>query len=323
MPAAAAFSIDVGTVIIVLALLLFLYALYFTKQYAPSFPIIGNVYGDYIADPLSGWIRGLTHNLINIVLGFNASLAWDTWSFVVYTGGDLWGAIKALITSFVGISSNIISNDVVNFVNYAYGYDVTAYIGQVYGLATSEVTQINFIAAITNSLASRVTILESAVKSISLPTDLVHQSALDATNNILSGVASNVRTIQQDITGIQTSILPIIETGLTKAENDATSALNKVTTLTNEVGPLITQFPLLVQEIGGIVTDFPNIKTLAQQAIRGIEALSPLLAIAALSTEAIITLEDLANDPCMCFNPGGDMEWLKLLAIDQILIGNV
>lgn len=323
MPAAGAGLIDIGALAILCAIFLLVYALYLTNGFAPSFPVIGNVWRDYIGDPLEGWLRWSGNTLANAVWGANVAFFWTTINESVYAGSNLWNAIVTFSAYVFNAVSGTISTDIRNLVNWAYNENIGFVSASALAIAQQVQNSLAFTNAVVANINSDITTIKNTVTAIGDPLTLVRQSALDATNSLLGGIETSLTLTQSKLDSVITFGIPAINTIAHQALTDADTALQKVSTLDVAAEPIIFQFPLLANVVAGIVADLPNIRDDATKAWAMVQEFAPALPIALAGDIAIENILKLGEDPCFCFNSGGDMEWVKLAVADQIILNGI
>ncbi len=319
MPAAAAGAIDIGALAVILALLMLLYTIYLANTFAPSFPIIGNVFKDYIGDPLAHGINYIAHLIINFIWNTNVALFYDSIAASTYTGQSVWDEFRYFVMYVWADVGSSVATDIQTFVNWAYNRDIIATFAFVETAVSNIQNQENNLQSLLSGLANRVTSIENTISILPNLAQFATITALDATNTLLSGVGARVTTLENDVTGTIIPDISNLTSDITKVVNLYNGINTKLTSLVTATEPIITSFPLLGKEIGDIVLDIPNIKSDLAKVIGAVAALSGLAVLTVLTAEEVQVLIDLAVDPCMCFNPGGDLEWVKLVALEQLI----
>lgn len=323
MPAAGAGLIDIGALAILCAIFLLVYALFLTNAYAPSFPIIGNVWRDYIGDPLEGWLRWSGNTLANAVWGANVAFFWTTINESVYAGSNLWNAIVTFSAYVFNAVSGTISTDIRNLVNWAYNENIGFVSASALAVAQQVQNSLAFTNAVVANINADISTIKNMVTAIGDPLTLVRQPAIDAIDSVLAGVGFQTRLLLQEVGNITTYGLPTVNALAHQALSDADTALQKVTALDVAANPIIFQFPLLANVVAGIVADLPNIRNDATKAWTMVQEFAPALPIALAGDIAIENILKLGEDPCFCFNSGGDMEWVKLAVADQVILNGI
>lgn len=319
MPAAIA-VVDVGVIMLCIALLALIYVLILLGDGAPSFPIVGNIIADDIVSPLVDLLESTVDFLLHRVVIDVGVLTWHESVTAVRNGGSLGLAMEAFLQGVIDDSSD------------TFREALAAVFGWALNVGTD--TNLSFLQDLYYILQTRLATLEAEVQFLSgdvLNVANINQTIINYVLNAVSIPLDFLESIVQDeeqqieglfitLAGIDFTILPFLE-GIVEHEQAEIEDIQAfLKTIPADIGDLITDIPRLRTEVLTIEGELGGLAGELEGLLTDFGTLTALLALAGAGVLALDFLLEFIKSPCTIFELTCDYEWVRPALITQLAL---